>query len=62
MDRLKSSDLIAKNANYLIVKASSRIDKPFTVYAHEFEPDAVKMICIAGGKAVKLEYTENNEQ
>lgn len=62
MDRLKSSDLIAKNANYLVVKASSRIDKPFTVCAHEFEPDAVKMICIAGGKAVKLEYAENNEQ
>lgn len=62
MDRLKGSDLIAKNVNYLIVKTSSRIDKPFTVYAHEFEPDAVKMICMAGGKAVKLVYNENNDQ
>lgn len=60
MDRLKNSDLIGKNTNYLVVKASSRIDKPFTVYAHEFEPDAVKMICIAGGKAVKIVYSENN--
>ena len=61
LERLKASDLIAKNANYLIVKASSRIDQPFTVCAHEFEPDAVKMICMAGGKAVKIEFSPNEE-
>ena len=61
LERLKASDLIAKNANYLIVKASSRIDQPFTVYAHEFEPDAVKMICMAGGKAVKIVFSSNKE-
>ena len=60
MDRLKASELIAKNSNYLIVKASSRIDKPFKVYAHEFEPDAVKMIFMVGGEAIKLEYNEEN--
>ena len=58
LDRLKTSDLVQKNSNYLIVKASARIDKPFVVYAHEFEADAVKMICMAGGKAVKLVYSE----
>jgi len=58
IDRLKSSDLALKNANYLVVKASSRIDKPFVVIANEFEPDAVKMICMAGGTAVKITYKE----
>jgi len=58
IDRLKSSELAVKNANYLIVKASARIDKPFTVIANEFEPDAVKMICIAGGTAVKITYKD----
>lgn len=61
LDRLKASDLIAKNANYLVIKASERIDEPFTVCAHEFEADAVKMICMAGGKAVKLTFTPNEE-
>ena len=62
MDRLKASELIAKNSNYLIVRASSRIDKPFKVYAHEFEPDAVKMIFMAGGEAYKLEYNEDENK
>ena len=62
MDRLKSSELIAKNCNYLIVKASSRIDKPFKVYAHEFEPDAVKMIFMAGGEAIKLVYKDEESK
>lgn len=60
MDRLKASDLIAKNSNYLIVKASTRIDKPFRVFAHEFEPDAVKMIFMAGGEAIKLTYKDED--
>ena len=62
MDRLKSSELIAKNCNYLIVKASSKIDKPFKVYAHEFEPDAVKMIFMAGGEAIKLVYKDEENK
>ena len=62
MDRLKASELIAKNSNYLIIKASSKIDKPFKVYAHEFEPDAVKMIFMAGGEAYKLEYNEDENK
>ena len=58
LERLKASDLIGKNVNYLIIKASSRIDKPFVVIANEFEPDAVKMICMVGGKAIKTTYSE----
>lgn len=62
MDRLKASELIAKNSNYLVVKAISRIDKPFKVYAHEFEPDAVKMIFMAGGEAYKLVYSDDENK
>ena len=58
IDRLKASELVGKTANYLVVKASERIDKPFVVIANEFEPDAVKMICMAGGTAVKITFKD----
>lgn len=59
--RLKESGIVPEEANYLVVKASARINKPFNVYAHEFEPDAVKMICMAGGQAYKLVFDPDTE-
>lgn len=59
--RLKESGIVSDEANYLVVKASARINKPFSVYAHEFEPDAVKMICMAGGQAYKLVFDPDTE-
>ena len=51
---LKEKKLIGKSVNYVKVLARGVLDKPLTVKMPEFSVDAVKMIILTGGKAIKL--------
>lgn len=39
------------DCNYLSVVEGQRLNKKYRVFANEYNPDAVKMICLAGGEA-----------
>ena len=51
IDKVRELGLGPANSNFLSVKESKKISKKFKVYANEYTPDAVKMICLAGGEA-----------
>ena len=51
---LKKRGLAPQKAGSLKVLARGMLDKPLTVEADDFSPDAVKMIVLTGGKAVRL--------
>lgn len=50
---LKEKTLIPYDTGYLKVLARGVIDKPLTVYADDFSLQAVKMIALTGGEAVR---------
>ena len=54
LDALKKRGLAPQKAGSLKVLARGMLDKPLTVEADDFSPDAVKMIVLTGGKAVRL--------
>ena len=51
---LKEKGLIPKNVRTLKVLARGTLNKPLTVEAQDFSLDAVKMIVLTGGKAIKI--------
>ena len=51
IDKVRELGLGPANSNFLSVKESKKISKKFKVYANEYTPDAVKMICLSGGEA-----------
>ena len=52
--QLIQKGLVQKNVGRLKVLARGTLDKPLTVCADDFSIDAVKMIVLTGGKAVKV--------
>lgn len=53
LDTLKEKDLIPKKTDYIKILARGTLDKHLTVEANEFSADAIKMIVLTGGKAIK---------
>ena len=53
LDALIEKGLVPKKVGSLKVLARGVLDKPLTVEAQDFSLDAVKMIVLTGGKAVK---------
>lgn len=51
IEAVRAHGLGAVNANFLRVTEGSGLDRKLHVFAHEYTPDAVKMICMAGGEA-----------
>ena len=51
IDKVRELGLGPANSNFLSVKESKKLAKKFKVYANEYTPDAVKMICLSGGEA-----------
>lgn len=49
---LKTQNLCRINANYLIITTGEKLSKKLEVIANEFDSNAVKMICLTGGRAV----------
>ena len=49
--KVRELGLGAKNSNFLSVKESDKMATKLKVYANEYTPDAVKMICLSGGEA-----------
>ncbi|MBO5946016.1 MAG: uL15 family ribosomal protein [Clostridia bacterium] len=59
---LKRKSLIPYDTAYIKVLARGVIDKPLSVYANDFSLAAVKMIALAGGKAVKVGTQRENKR
>lgn len=53
LEALKSKGLLPKNAKAVKVLARGSLDKVLTVRAEDFSADAVKMIVLTGGKAIR---------
>lgn len=53
LELIKERKLIPENVDYLKVLARGFIDKPLTVEAQDFSIDAVKMILLTGGRAIR---------
>ena len=53
LDTLKEKALIPKKTDYIKVLARGTLDKHLTVEANEYSADAIKMIVLTGGKAIK---------
>ena len=51
IDKVRELGLGPANSNFLSIKESNKLAKKFKIYANEYSPDAVKMICLAGGEA-----------
>ncbi len=51
IDKVRELGLGPANSNFLSVKESNKLAKKFKIYANEYSPNAVKMICLAGGEA-----------
>ena len=51
IDKVRELGLGAKNSNFLSIKESKKMSKKLKVYANEYTPDAVKLICLCGGEA-----------
>ena len=49
--KVRELGLGAKNSNFLSIKESDKLATKLKVYANEYTPDAVKMICLSGGEA-----------
>ncbi len=54
IESLKEKKLIGNSVNYVKVLARGVLNKPLIVKMPEFSVDAVKMILLTGGKAIKL--------
>lgn len=54
VDNLRAKGLIPKKANYVKVLARGTLDKALTVKAQEYSADAVKMIVLVGGTAIRI--------
>ena len=54
LEALKSKGLLPKNAKAVKVLARGSLDKVLTVRADDFSADAVKMIVLTGGKAIRV--------
>lgn len=52
LDALHAKGLVPRKETGYIVLAAGSINKPLTVIANDFSADAVKMILLAGGKAI----------
>ena len=50
IDKVRELGVGPANSNFLSIKESAKINKKLKVYANEFTPDAVKMICLSGGE------------
>ena len=50
---LKEKGLVAKNVSAVKVLARGSLNKPLRVIADDFSSDAIKMIVLTGGKAVR---------
>lgn len=55
IEAVRAKGIGAANANCLIVEDGKSINKKLTIYADEFSPNAVKMIVLCGGEAIKIE-------
>lgn len=53
LDALKEKKLIPPKTDYIKVLAHGKLDKHLTVEAQDYSIDAVKMIILTGGKAIK---------
>ena len=62
INRLKEKTLVASDAGYLKVLARGSIDKPLSVYADDFSLQAVKMIALTGGEAIRARTVEREEK
>ena len=60
VEALKAKNLIGKSVNYVKVLARGVLDKPLTVKMPDFSLDAIKMIILTGGKAVKIKKAKNS--
>ena len=58
---LKEKTLIPYDTGYLKILARGVIDKPLTVYADDFSLQAVKMIALTGGEAVRARTVPKKE-
>ncbi len=54
LDTLEEKNLLNKKANHFKVLAGGTLNKALTVEANEFSIEAVKMILLTGGKAIKI--------
>ncbi len=54
LDALKEKGLVPQNADFVKILARGALDKPLTVEANDFSLDAVRMITLTGGKAIKF--------
>ena len=53
LDALKEKKLVPPKTDYIKVLAHGKLDKHLTVEAQDYSMDAVKMIILTGGKAIK---------
>lgn len=53
IDSLKEKKLISKKAGRIKVLADGHLDKPLKIYAESFSLQAIKMITLTGGRAIK---------
>ena len=53
LEALKEKKLIPSKTDYIKVLAHGKLDKQLTVEAQDYSMDAVKMIILTGGKAIK---------
>ncbi|MCR4875118.1 MAG: hypothetical protein K5923_05245 [Clostridia bacterium] len=51
IDKVRELGLGPANSNFLSITEGKKLDKKFKVYANEFTPNAVKMVCLSGGEA-----------
>lgn len=51
IESVRAKGLCDIECNYLEIVEGQRLNKKLRVFANEYNPDAVKMICIAGGEA-----------
>lgn len=54
LESLKAKKMITQKTNYIKVLARGNLNKPLTVEANEFSIEAVKMILLTGGEAIKI--------
>lgn len=54
VENLRAKGLIPKKADYVKVLARGTLDKALTVKVQEYSADAVKMIVLVGGTAIKI--------
>jgi len=50
IDKVRELGLGSANSNFLSVTESKKLDRKLKVYANEFTPNSVKMICLSGGE------------